>query len=104
MIKVSALYPYTDGAEFDMDYYVRQHIPMVQDLLGAALKGISVEHGVAGGTPDAAPVYVAMGHLLFDSTAAFNEAFGPHADQIMGDIPNYTDQQPVLQISEVVTG
>ena len=101
MIKVSVLYPYIDGAKFDMDYYLSQHIPMVQDLLGAALKGTLVEHGVAGGTPDAPPTYVAMGHLLFDSAAAFNEAFGPHVEQIMGDIPNYTPIQPAIQISEV---
>jgi uncharacterized protein (TIGR02118 family) len=32
---------------------------------------------------------------------AFQSAFGPHAEEIMADIPNYTDIQPTLQISEV---
>jgi len=32
---------------------------------------------------------------------AFQKAFGPHADAIMGDIPNYTDIQPVIQLNEV---
>ncbi|MEU7811166.1 hypothetical protein [Pseudonocardia sp. NPDC049154] len=52
MIKVSSLYPYNEGSRFDMDYYLGQHIPMVQEKLGAALKGVSVEQGAAGGTPD----------------------------------------------------
>jgi uncharacterized protein (TIGR02118 family) len=42
-----------------------------------------------------------MGHLYFDSVEAFQAAFGPHAPAIMADIPNYTDIQPVIQISEV---
>jgi uncharacterized protein (TIGR02118 family) len=33
---------------------------------------------------------------------AFQAGFGPHAQEIMEDISNYTDQTPVIQISEVV--
>ena len=32
---------------------------------------------------------------------AFQTAFGPHAGALMEDIPNYTDIQPTIQISEV---
>jgi uncharacterized protein (TIGR02118 family) len=42
-----------------------------------------------------------MGHLYFDSVEAFQAAFGPHAGVIMGDIPNYTNVQPTIQVSEV---
>jgi uncharacterized protein (TIGR02118 family) len=42
-----------------------------------------------------------MAHLLFDSVEAFQSAFGPNADSIMADVPNYTDIEPILQISEV---
>jgi uncharacterized protein (TIGR02118 family) len=42
-----------------------------------------------------------LAHLAFDSVDAFQAAFGPHAAAIMGDIPNYTNVQPVVQISEV---
>jgi uncharacterized protein (TIGR02118 family) len=35
---------------------------------------------------------------------AFQAGFGPHAQEIMADIPNYTDLTPVIQISEVVVG
>ena len=47
------------------------------------------------------PTYAAMGHLYFNSIAEFQSAFGPHAQAIMADIPNYTNSQPVIQISEV---
>ena len=36
--------------------------------------------------------------------SARQAGLGPHAQEIMGDIPNYTNQAPVIQISEVVVG
>jgi uncharacterized protein (TIGR02118 family) len=101
MIKVSVLYPAGDGAKFDMNYYCTSHMPMVQGKLGAACKSVAVEQGMAGATPGAPPAYVAMGHLYFDSADAFQTAFGPHAQEIMADVPNYTNVQPIVQISEV---
>jgi uncharacterized protein (TIGR02118 family) len=101
MIKVSVLYPNAEGKKFDMDYYLGKHIPMVQQKLGAAIKSAAVEAGLGGITPGSPPAYVAMGHLYFDSAEAFQTSFGPHAQAIMGDIPNYTDIQPTIQISEV---
>lgn len=101
MIKVSVFYPSSPGATFDMDYYSTRHVPMVQRLLGTACKGASIEQGLSGATPDSVPTFAAMGHLLFDSAAEFEKAFGPHAPAILGDVPNYTNIQPVIQISEV---
>lgn len=101
MIKVTVFYPNKEGKEFDMDYYINSHIPMVQEKLGDALKGGNVDQGLAGGTPDSPATYIAMGHLLFDSVEEFQSSFGPHAEAIMADIPNYTDIQPVIQVSEV---
>ena len=101
MIKVSAFYPNGEGKKFDMDYYSNTHLPLVQEKCGAALKGGAVEQGLSGGEPGSPAIYVAMGHLLFDSVEAFQGAFGPHAKEIMADVPNYTDIQPTIQISEV---
>jgi len=101
VIKVSVLYPGGETTKFDMDYYCKSHMPMVQQKLGAACKSMAVEQGLAGGAPGAPPTYAAMGHLYFDSVAAFQAAFGPHATEIMADIKNYTNVQPVIQISEV---
>ena len=101
LIKVSVLYPNAAGCRFDMNYYVKQHVPMVQQKLGPACKRVAVEEGIAGGAPGAPATYVAMGHLYFESIDAFQSAFAPHAQAIMADIPNYTDTQPTIQISEV---
>jgi uncharacterized protein (TIGR02118 family) len=101
VIKVSVLYPNTAGCKFDMEYYLTRHMPMVQQKLGPACKRMAVEQGIAGGAPGAPATYVAMGHLYFDSTDAFQAAFAPHAQSILADIPNYTDTQPTIQVSEV---
>jgi len=101
MIKVSVFYPNNEGSKFDMNYYCNSHIPMVRQKLGAACKGAAVEQGITGATPGSRPAFIAMGHIYFDSVEAFQTAFGPHAEAIMADIPNYTDIQPTLQISEV---
>ena len=101
MIKLSVFYPNNEDCKFDMDYYCNNHIPMVQEKLGAAVKGVAVEQGLSGAEPGSQATYVAMAHILFDSVEAFQGAFGPHAKEIMGDVPNYTDIQPTIQISEV---
>lgn len=101
MIKVSVLYPNGLQSKFDLDYYLRTHMPMVQRLLGAPLERIAVEYGLAGGVPGAPPPFLAAGHLYFQSVEAFQSAFAPHAEKIMADVPHYTNTTPVIQISEV---
>jgi uncharacterized protein (TIGR02118 family) len=101
MIKVSVLYPNAEGSRFDLDYYVNTHMPMVRSELGPALQGMGIDAGLAGGTPGAPAPFAAAGHLIFDSVEDFQTSFGPRASVIMGDIPNYTDITPVIQISEI---
>jgi uncharacterized protein (TIGR02118 family) len=48
MVKVSVFYPNRKGARFDIEYYCNRHMPLVKRLVGAALKGVSVEHGICG--------------------------------------------------------
>jgi uncharacterized protein (TIGR02118 family) len=101
MIKVSVFYQDREGSKFDMNYYCKTHMPMVRQKLGAACKGAAVEQGIGGATPGSRPGFIAMGHLYFDSMEVFQTTFGPHAEAIMADIPNYTDIQPTIQFSEV---
>ena len=100
MIKVSVFYPNSKGARFDMAYYTSKHMPMVKRLV-TSCKSIAAEQGVAGGAPGTPATYIAIGHLTFDSVEDFQSGFTPHAEQILGDIPNYTNVEPVLQISKI---
>jgi len=104
MIKVSVMYPNPPGAFFDHTYYRDRHMPLVKMRMGDYCKYYTIDMGLAGGTPGSPPTYIGMCHIFCDSVEAFQAGFGPHAPEIMADIPNYTDQVPVIQISEVVVG
>ena len=75
---------------------------MVGALLGNALKGATVEKGIGGGAPGSSAPYAGMGNMYFNSVEEFENAFGPNADKIMGDLPNFTDIEPVIQVSKVM--
>ena len=102
MIKVSVLYPDGNDKTFDMDYYCNNHVALVTGLLGAALKGASVEKGLGGAAPDSTATYIAMGHMYFNSLEEFENAFGPNAEKIKGDMTNFTNSHPIIQVSEVM--
>jgi uncharacterized protein (TIGR02118 family) len=101
MIKVTVLYPNAPSARFDMQYYTTRHMPMVRQKCAPECRRVGAESGLAGALPGSRPPYIAVGHLTFDSLAAFQKAFIPHAPEILADIPNYTNIQPVIQISEI---
>ncbi|WP_411030560.1 EthD family reductase [Spongiimicrobium sp. 3-5] len=101
MIKVAIFYPNGEDKTFDMDYYSNKHMPMVANLLGDSLKLLTIDKGIAGRTPDEPIPYLAIGYLYFDQLSAYQNSFGPNAEKIVSDIPNYTNIQPVVQISEV---
>ena len=77
-------------------------MPMVARLLGDSLKGYKIDIGLSGRIPNEPTPYLAIGYLYFDQLSAYQNSFGPHAKEIVGDIPNYTNIKPVLQISEVM--
>jgi uncharacterized protein (TIGR02118 family) len=102
MVKLSVLYANAPGCTFDMDYYLNTHMRIVREQLGPALKGVQVEQGLGGVPPGVPAPFLAAGHLLFDSLEAFQASFtATAAAAIQGDIPNYTNVPPILQMGEV---
>lgn len=101
MVKVSIFYPSRVDSHFDVDYYLNTHMPLAIGLLGSAVKAVSVEIGLFGGTPDQQPQFTAICSFTCDTVQAFTDAFLPNADVLQSDIPRYTDIAPVIQISEI---
>ncbi len=103
MIRVSVLYPDGSGKRFDMDYYANHHIPLLVRLLQPqGLIKVEIDRGLGTTQPGAPAPFVAVTHLYFPSVDAFQQALAPHAAEILGDVPNYTDIEPVVQISDIV--
>ena len=96
MIRLSVLYPKTDGAKFDHDYYRDSHVPLAVSTWGC--ERVEIDKGLDG-------PFVAAVHVFFPSTDAIASAMGAEGTgAIMADVANYTDIQPVMQTSEIVQG
>lgn len=102
MIKVSVLYPYAEGKKFNLEYYSNNHLSLLTDSLGAALKGYSIESGLGGLIPGSPAPFVAIINMYFESLDSFQQSFGPNINKLLADLPNFTDIEPVAQISEVI--
>lgn len=94
MIRFSVLYPTTDGATFDHDYYRDKHVPLALETWG--LDGAQIDKGIDG-------PYVAAVHFTFESTDAMGAALASEGTAaVMADVANYTTIAPVIQTSEIV--
>jgi len=103
MFNISSVYPIKENYRFDFDYYLNTHMPMsMEQLTGAkGFRGVSVERGISFDDPKIDTSYVAMCHYYFDTLEEFMVAFMPHAEKLQGDIANYTNIEPIIQINEV---
>ena len=102
MVKVSVMYPNGRGARFDHEYYRDKHLPLIKMRMGAGLRYYTIDKGLAGEAPNVPAAYIGMCHLLCDSVEAYQSSFGPYAQELTADVRNFTDQKPVVQISEVI--
>ena len=103
MIKVSISYPNEQGKKFDWDYYTNTHLPLVHEHLDSmGLVKLEIDRGLSSADPAAPPPFIAVAHLHFNTVDEVHEAFKAAGRPLMGDIPNYTDIEPTIQISEIV--
>ena len=92
MIKVSVMYPKSDDATFDVDYYKTTHFEIVDRTMKPTKW--EVDSGMDG-------PYIAIGHLYFDSPEAMAAALA-EGGEATADVPNFTNVEPAFQVSEVV--
>lgn len=103
MVRVSVLYANEPGKKFDADYYQNKHMKLVGERLkGFGLLRYEVDRGLAGGAPNAPAPFVGACHLYFNTAEEFQKGMGAHGQELVGDIPNYTNISPTIQISEIV--
>ncbi|HEX2576098.1 MAG TPA: EthD family reductase [Aquihabitans sp.] len=96
MIRLSVLYPATEGATFDHDYYRDHHVPLAVRTWGGP--PVQIDRGVDG-------PYVAAVHFTFESVEAMGAAMSVDGTgDVLADVANYTTITPVMQTSEIVGG
>jgi uncharacterized protein (TIGR02118 family) len=94
VIRLSVLYPKTEGATFDHDYYRDEHVPLAASTWG--VERYEVDKGING------PFEAAV-HFFFDSMEAMGTAMAVEGTSaVIEDVPRYTTITPQQQVSEVV--
>lgn len=101
LFKVAILYPGGDSKTFNMDYYEKNHMPMMAGFLGSNLKFYEIDKGLTGRTAGDKAPFIAIGYFYITDTALYNKAIAQNRDAVISDIKNYTNIQPVIQISEI---
>jgi uncharacterized protein (TIGR02118 family) len=102
MICISVVYPNTPGKKFDHDYYAKTHMPLVMKLLKSlGLIRYEIDTGLAGGTPGAPAPFTCIGRLYFNTLEEFQTALATHGAEIIADVPNYTDIELQIQVSQM---
>ncbi|HPG08744.1 MAG TPA: EthD family reductase [Saprospiraceae bacterium] len=101
LFKVTILYPNGEGKTFDLEYYHDKHMPMVAGFIGKNLKFYEIDQGIAGRTPGEQVPYLAIGNFYVYDLPEYNAAIRAHLDTITGDFKNYTNIQPIIQISKI---
>jgi uncharacterized protein (TIGR02118 family) len=103
MIRLLALYPNNPGAKFDFHYYIATHVPLFKQRMEPfGLLRVEIDKGVPGPMPDSPPPFVVVFHCVFKSPENFQKGFVANAQEIVADIPNFTNIQPQIQISEIL--
>jgi uncharacterized protein (TIGR02118 family) len=99
MFCASVAYP-LDSEGFDFEYFRGRHAPMFADFLGENCRRFEVHRGLA--TPGAPPPpFAAAAYFWVTSAEAFGAALAQHAEEIYGDIANFSRTQPVRGWAEV---
>ena len=100
--RLTVLYPAKDGETFNYDYYFNDHHKLVVSRLKPeGMVSCEFDKGVSDPAGDKAP-YLAIAYLKFNSAEELQKALAKHGAEIMGDIPNYTKIEPIMQVNEVM--
>ena len=102
MIRVTVAYTNQEGKKFDWDYFTGTHAEIVhREMDSRGMVRFEQDKGISGADPSAPPPFVGMGFLTFNTLDEVHQAFVAAGRAVMGDIPNYTDIEPTIQISEI---
>jgi uncharacterized protein (TIGR02118 family) len=97
---ITVLYPNKDEVRFDFDYYRKSHASLILRLYGKGIEKYELRRGVSA--PDGGkPPYVATVTFWIGDQAAFDAAQAAHTQQLIDDVPNFTNVMPTIQIDEI---
>ncbi|MFH5834165.1 EthD family reductase [Halalkalibaculum sp. DA384] len=102
MFRLTVIYATKKDGHFDFDYYVKKHLPLVLPLIGNSVIRTVVGRGIEG-IGEENPPYTAIAQLYLKDLDGLKAAFENHGDEIMNDVPKFTNITPVLNIEEIIS-
>lgn len=99
---ITVLYENIDDATFDLGYDMATHMPLVEEKFKPhGMKGWRVLKAV--GTPfGGKPLYSIIANLEFDTADQFRAAVAAEGSLVFGDVPNFSNKDPVVVIGDLV--
>ena|SRR5690554_2175910 len=95
MSKVLVQVMYPQSEKFDWDYYISHHMALVEEKMD--LVSWTVLEGIEAITP---PTYQAIASMIFKDSETFEKSFAKVGEEMLADIPKYTDATPIIQVSK----
>jgi uncharacterized protein (TIGR02118 family) len=97
---ITVLYPAKGNDGFDYQFYLRRHVPLIEDILGRSLHRLEVRRGqpAPDGTP---PTYAAVISIWIADWAAYERAMSKRAQELIDEVPLFTKAMPIIQTDEV---
>ena len=98
----TVLYPADADATFDLDYYLKTHMPLVAEKWTPyGLKSWSVVKYNPG--PDGSKTFSYAALLTFESPESIGKALGSEeTKEVLGDVQNFSNKSPSFYTGDVV--
>ncbi|KIV97077.1 hypothetical protein PV10_00872 [Exophiala mesophila] len=98
----TVLYPAEGDSTFDLDYYLKTHMPLVAEKWGPyGLKNWTVVKFNPG--PDGSQTYTYGAILTWDSAESIGKAVSSEsAKVVMGDVVNFSNKAPIFLTGGIV--
>jgi uncharacterized protein (TIGR02118 family) len=103
LFRTTVLYPNSEGAEFDMSYYLATHVPLVLKCWGPyglqAWEVVEYKPSADGITPP----FIASATMLWESPDQLQTALASEdAKAVFADRPNFTNTTPIFTSGAVL--
>jgi uncharacterized protein (TIGR02118 family) len=99
---LTILYPNSEGARWDADYYRAQHMTLIMDLYGTeAIRRFEVRKGLSGMDGVAKPAFIGCVNIYIADQAKFDAAGAKHGQALRDDVPNFSSVNPSAVMTEI---
>ncbi|RAH75727.1 uncharacterized protein BO66DRAFT_416913 [Aspergillus aculeatinus CBS 121060] len=102
-LTVTVVFPNDTDAKYDIDYYVENHMTLVEKLWSQyGLQGWSVTKYIPGldGSP---PLYAFGSEVFWENEEGMKEAFrSSSVAEIMADVARFSNKSPIFLIGQTI--